>query len=234
MSYTAIFPPCPRCNGSVGDGRFCLTCDVLNSYPDAGAFKASRWRRLGGAILDSLLMVVTFYIGWLVWLYFTAPDGQTPAKKLLNMYILKDTGEPVTAGQVWLRDVLVETIVFGVISAFVVGVATLIDAVWILFDKDHQTVHDKMLNTIVIHAPRERVRSDNPYQTGFTAPTGSRPSAAGSPPRDPSMPPPPATGPISTVESREDRLRELQRLADQGFITEDEYAERRRRILDDL
>lgn len=236
MSLTAIFPSCPRCDGNIGNGRFCASCDVLNSYPDAGAYKASRWRRLGGALLDGLIIAFTFGIGWLIWLAFTAPDGQTPAKKLLDMYILKETGEPVTAGQVWIRDVLIEIIVLNLIGIFILWIATLIDAAWIFLDPNHQTIHDKMVKTIVVYAPREQVPSDNPYQSGFAASTGpnipSQSTTAGRPGTPPAAPP--AAKPDRSPESREDRLRELQSLAEQGFITADEHAERRRRIIDDI
>lgn len=232
MSHTAIFPSCPRCDGDTGDGRFCASCDVLNRYPDAGAYKASRWRRLGGALLDGLIITFTLGIGWLIWLAFTAPDGQTPAKKLLDMYILKETGEPVTASQVWIRDVLVEIILLNLIGIFIFWIASLVDAIWIFIDQNHQTVHDKMVKTIVVHAPRQRVPGDNPYQSGFTTSTGPTRPRRTTTSAGPGTPP--AAMPDRSPESREDRLRELQGLADQGFITADEHAERRRRILDDI
>ncbi len=224
MSHVATSANCPRCAGHLGNGRFCATCNVLNSYPAAGAYKASRWRRLGGALLEPLLMVLTLGIGWLIWLYFTAPDGQTPAKKLLNMYILKDTGEPVSAGKVWLRDVFVEIILFGAIGSVVGGIVSLVDAVWILLDKDHQTLHDKIVGTIVVHVP-------SPVGQPPTAQAVGAESNLGQINQDSLR----ATAPSSASPgSREDKLRELQRLADQGLITPDEHAERRRKILDDI
>ena len=48
---------CPSCQQFRGDGVFCANCGLLNQHPDSGAFAATRWRRLGGAILETLLFV---------------------------------------------------------------------------------------------------------------------------------------------------------------------------------
>jgi uncharacterized RDD family membrane protein YckC len=98
---------------------------------------------------------VTLYIGWLIWLIFTAQTGQTPAKRLLNVYIVDvDTDQPVSAGRVWTREVLIKLILFGwVLGAFTFGIAGLVNYGWALFDEKRQALHDKMVNTRVVYSP---------------------------------------------------------------------------------
>lgn len=206
---------CPSCQQFRGDGVFCANCGLLNQHPDSGAFAATRWRRLGGAILETLLFVATLVVGWLIWLYFTSKKSQTPAKQLLGMYILRTDGTPATAGRVWLREVVFELIVFGIASQFLLGLASLLDAAWIFWDKDRQTLHDKMADTIVVYPAA--TWSESQIETM----------------RDPAAHPSMRSGsaPDTTTQTR---LRELRDLADQGLITATEYEERRRRILENL
>lgn len=223
-SSLADSAPCPVCRRPAGWDRFCRFCGVLLADPDSDAYKASRWRRLGGYILESVLIVITLVVGWLIWLYFTAQTSQTPAKRLLNMYILTEEGEPATAGRVWAREILVDWLLFGVAGGLITGgIASIVDAGWILFDRDNQTLHDKISQTIVIHVPVPSVR-----RAGLVDPATAH--AAGP------VPPPAPPGGTDAYRPRdtERRLRELQQLVDDGLITLREYQERRRRILDEM
>ncbi len=109
----------------------------------------------GDIMLEGLLMFVTLYIGWLIWLFFTAKTAQTPAKQLLNVYIVDlNTGQPVSAGRVWMREVLVKIVLFSwVLGAFTFGIAGLVNYGWALFDEKRQALHDKMVNTRVVYSP---------------------------------------------------------------------------------
>ena len=214
MTFARSQPHCPSCHQFSGTRIFCATCGLLNQHPESGAFAASRWRRLGGAILEGILFIVTLIIGWFVWLYFASKKSQTPAKQLLGMYILQRNGAPASAGRVWLREVVVEMIGFGLASQFLFGLASLLDAVWILWDKDRQTLHDKIVDTIVVHpvSTWDQSRIDRMREAAH----------------------PIAQAGASSVTTTQDRLRELRDLADQGLITAMEYEERRRHILDDV
>ena len=46
-----------------------------------------RSRRLAAAILDSALQICTLYVGWHVWLFFTAKNGTTPAKAIFGLEV---------------------------------------------------------------------------------------------------------------------------------------------------
>lgn len=222
MTFRQSQSQCPSCRQFSGDGAFCANCSLLNRYPESGAYAASRWRRLGGAILETVLIVVTLGVGWLIWLYFTSQHSQTPAKKILGMYILRRDGTPATAGRVWLRDFVVQLVVFnvvGVVISAVVGplagyIPWFLDAVWIFWDKDRQTLHDKMADTIVVRP----VATWDVSQIGATSDSSQLGVRRGG-------------APDTTTQTR---LRELRDLADQGLITAAEYEERRRRILENV
>jgi hypothetical protein len=93
-------------------------------------------RIFGSWLLEVLLISLTLVIGWLIWLFFTAKNAQSPAKSLTRIYIINvETGRAVGAGEVWLRDVVLKIIVA---NAVVFG--HLIDGAWVLFDRDRQAL----------------------------------------------------------------------------------------------
>lgn len=111
-------------------------------------------RFFGDLMLESILFIVTLIVGWFVWLYFTAKTSQSPAKRLLNVYILDThTEQPITAGRVWVREVLVKNILFGILGNITFGIARLADYLWVFFGEDRQSLHDKIVSTVVVYAP---------------------------------------------------------------------------------
>ena len=65
---------------------------IDNELPlPAGVTAASPWIRLGAVVLESVLVVVTLGIGWVIWALMIVGRGQTPAKALLNQRVI-DTG----------------------------------------------------------------------------------------------------------------------------------------------
>lgn len=213
---------CPRCGGATGSGVFCTRCGTLNRFAEAEVYVASRLRRLAGNLLEGVLLLVTLGVGWLIWLAIVAPRSQTPAKALLGMYILNDDETPASAARVWLREIVIKLIIFGVIGWVTGGIVTLLDALWILWDKNRQTLHDKIATTIVVRAP----------QGIGQLPGGVSPGRPAPPPAQR-----PAPGGLGAYQARgtpEARLRELRDLADQGLITEADYERRRGRILDEM
>ena len=123
---------------------------------DTGPVRTATFTRrfFGDMLLEGLLLTVTLIIGWLIWLYFTAKTSQTPAKRLLNVYILdNDMREPVGAARVWIREVLVKVLLFSVFNGFTFGIAGLVNPIWALFDDERQALHDKVSGTVVAYAP---------------------------------------------------------------------------------
>lgn len=214
MQEPILLWECEHCGHSSTQSPFCGVCGVLRGQTDPSIVRATRLRRLSGALLEVLLMLVTLYVGWLIWLAFAARRSQSPAKQLLGMYILTEEGVPVSAGRVWLREIVIEGLLFGLIGSFVFGLVGLVDALWILWDPNHQTLHDKLASTVVIHAADSR--SPLPDVGEWRAPT-----AAGGVDRNAGAP-----------TSAERRLRELNALLDGDLISAQEYTNLRQRILD--
>jgi len=114
----------------------------------AGVGVASPWTRLGAALLDSLLMLVTLWIGWMIWAATIAGTGQTPAKRLMGLRVIgADSLRPVGfAKMFWMR---------GIVGSLVSQIAIPITLGILLFmpfwDKRNQNIWDKVSNTYVVN-----------------------------------------------------------------------------------
>ena len=103
--------------------------------------------RLGAALLDGLLIVVTCGIGWLIWSVVLWPQATSPAKKMLKLRIVDlKTGAPATMQQMLLRELLGKYVLGSVTS----GVTTLIGAIMILVQPSRQGVWDYLSRTTVV------------------------------------------------------------------------------------
>jgi len=112
---------------------------------------SSKGKRLGAALLDGLLIIVTLVIGWLIWWVLLWKKGQSPAKSILKMRVIKaDTGVCVTTGEMAIRE-LVGKWLLGVVPLY-----GLIDALFVLIDERAQALHDKIAGTLVIDDPDDR------------------------------------------------------------------------------
>jgi uncharacterized RDD family membrane protein YckC len=144
--------PCPTCGREWGAGISCQFCDQVEGL-QSGVVLASSARRLGGHMLDLLLMVVTLFIGWLIWQLIVAKDGQTPGKQLLGMRVVKlRTGTKATWGTMFLREVILKPLI-----GFGLGWFFGIVYFWLLWDKNRQELWDKMISTIVVNDPHKAV-----------------------------------------------------------------------------
>ena len=165
---------CNVCHRPSGPGTyFCSSCEILSSDPQRRAYAASRWSRLGAFSLDYLIIWLTIGVGWLIWLAIVAPRGQSPGKSLLGLYIHRVDGDQANASHVWLREfgwdaalgliAIALLVLFGAFASSVEEFLILwfwltvlfwsvsfLDAAWLLWDRDRQTLHDKVLGTLVV------------------------------------------------------------------------------------
>jgi uncharacterized RDD family membrane protein YckC len=137
------------------------------------SYAATRWSRLGAFALDYLIIWLTLGIGWLIWLAIVAPRGQSPGKSLLGLYIVRTNAEQAPTGYVWLREFgwdaalgIVAVVLLALLGAVASSVGeffilwfwltvvfwafSFFDATWLLWDRDRQTLHDKVLGTLVV------------------------------------------------------------------------------------
>ncbi len=95
-------------------------------------------------------MIVTLGIGYMIWALVVYGRGQTPAKQLLNMYVVDErTGRAATWGTMFLRGWVID----GLLGMLTSSLFSLVSAVWIFVGDKHQRLTDKMVNTLVVDAP---------------------------------------------------------------------------------
>jgi uncharacterized RDD family membrane protein YckC len=228
MISTALPQTCPRCN--VPNQRQSFFCDncrlyMLDSTNTVERVTYNR-RIFGNYLLEGVLAVVTLIIGWFIWLIFTSKTGQTPAKRLLNVYVINlETGRRISQGETWLREVVIKLLVVNVVG-LIIPFAGLIDGIWAFFDKNRQTLHDKILKQVVVYAPaglpesmQHEANAPILYQAPPIVPVQTvvaDPGAAKQP---------------ETVQGLAQDLRELARLRDEGMITPEEYERQRAKLV---
>jgi uncharacterized RDD family membrane protein YckC len=120
--------------------------------------RAGFWRRFAAALIDGILLGIVsailqaiigqdggYGIGTLVsigyFVYFHGTTGQTPGDAALSIRVVgKDDGAPIGYGRAFVRWLvsLVSAIVF------------LLGYLWMLWDSEKQTWHDKAANSVVV------------------------------------------------------------------------------------
>lgn len=112
----------------------------------APAQLATAGSRIGAALLDGLLMVVTLFIGWLIWSIVLWKQSTSPAKKMLGMVVVDaNTGAPATIKQMVMREVVGKWVV-----GSVTGVVTFASLVMLWATPRRQTVWDYIGTTVVV------------------------------------------------------------------------------------
>lgn len=121
--------------------------------------RAGFWTRFGAAFIDGLVIGVPYIIialaispvaGYAVYLlggiaYFTyfegGPTGQTVGKKALGIRVIDfATGGPIGNGRAFIR----------YIGRIVSGLVIYLGYLWMLWDPEKQTWHDKMAGSVVV------------------------------------------------------------------------------------
>jgi uncharacterized RDD family membrane protein YckC len=120
--------------------------------------RAGFWRRFGAYFLDSILIgivvgiltavlkttgyFVGIAIGLAYFVYFEgSPSGQTVGKRVLDIRVIDyATGGSLGYGKAFLRW----------IGRIVSGAICLLGYLWMIWDKEKQTWHDKIAGTVVV------------------------------------------------------------------------------------
>jgi uncharacterized RDD family membrane protein YckC len=142
--------------------------------------KASPQHRLAGLALDAVLVLVTFYIGYIVWALIIWGQGQTPGKQILRMRVYaQETSKPATWAHMAIRQFLIPLTIglAGLVPLFLVGgigasldpdltdatavlivllyfatlVFQLVDAFWILKGDERRRITDIWAKTDVLN-----------------------------------------------------------------------------------
>jgi len=171
---------CPSCSADVAPGtRWCGICrtNVLNQ---AIGRLASPGKRLGAHVLDWIIPLVAFFLifvtagigaatgtivggsisvilgflllmTYVIWALKLFKNGTTPGKKLLGMRVIKEDGTPAGFFTMLIREWVGKPI-----SGLILSLGFL----WILFDRDKQGWHDKLMSTYVIEQDNDIQQND--------------------------------------------------------------------------
>ena len=161
---------CTACgNDNAENAQFCGGCGAqvsTGSTPpsptryrpgptdSAGVELASIPRRLAARCLDSLIIVFTLYIGWLIWSFIVYGRGKSPGKQLVGIYAARvDNPEhPLSWGSMFLREFVIKGLLFGlVLNVATSAIVWVLDYLWALWDGSgySQTLHDKVVKSSV-------------------------------------------------------------------------------------
>ena len=202
---------CPTC-GALTDGQwFCRECGEFFRAPGTDRRAANLWRRFFAEVIDVLLFWLLLIVGWFIWFgFYSAKRGQTPGKQILGLRVIELDGTIPTAGTMWLREVVIKGLLWNLTEPFSYAAY-----IWAFFDKDRQTVHDKMVDTYVIYH-RGEVEDLTPVPLAPGEQYGA--------------------GAVRTTpgEEAEAALRGLGKLRDDSLITDEEYEQKRREVIDRL
>ena len=83
-------------------------------------------------------------------LMMSRTDGQTVGRMVLNIRVIRADGRRMTFGFAFIREVLIKSLLFGVLSSITFGLASLLDVLWPLWDEENRALHDLVVNTRVI------------------------------------------------------------------------------------
>ena len=138
---------CPQCQWSnLPDKAFCFKCGTFLFEPRAGFCLASIGRRVWATFLDGIMFILTLIIGYLIWFIIVARHGQTPGKQLAKIYCIDASGNAIHFWRMVWREFVAQYLL-ALLTGSIFG---WLDYLWSLWDKDKQTLHDKMAGTWVV------------------------------------------------------------------------------------
>ncbi|MEP7020424.1 MAG: RDD family protein [Pseudonocardiales bacterium] len=153
-SYPAP-PPAPPQGGypaPTGQGGYAPA-----GYPAApgttfpqGTELATAGKRIGTYLVDVVLLVVTLFIGYLIWSLIVWSKGLTPGKQVMGLrtYHLQSQ-RAATWGQMFLRQV-----VGGIVNG-ILYIGFIVSVVFLFTDPTRRTVPDRIAGTVILSDPNK-------------------------------------------------------------------------------
>lgn len=158
-----------------------------------------------GIVVVGILLPALYYC-WIM----PRTNGQTVGKKALEIRVVREDGQAITAGFAFNRQILVISLLFNLLgSIFLFNLPLLIDYLWPLWDSKNQALHDKIVKSRVVRATQTIALPPGPPIFPVGTPTAPPPTATPVPyvppdqryvaPQPPAAPPPsPQPGGTST------------------------------------
>src|SRR5437867_3831914 len=94
---------CLVCKRPLVPGLFCNYCGTFALDPRGTVKMASRLSRLGSAIVNAVLFILTLGIGWVIWWFIVAPRGQNPGKAVVGLRVIRADGRAMDTGWMLVR-----------------------------------------------------------------------------------------------------------------------------------
>jgi len=109
----------------------------------------------GGAVafvVAALIAVLAFAIVALLYApaMMSSTNGRTLGRIVMNIRVIRADGGQMTFGFAMLREVLVKSLLVGVVASATFGFAWLLDILWPLWDEENRALHDFVVNTRTI------------------------------------------------------------------------------------
>ncbi len=103
---------------------------------------ASSWYRIAAWFLEVILSVLTLGIGYLIWLVIVMAQGQTPAKQMLGLRVVRLDGSTASWGLMFGRGCC------KFLTSWIPLV--IVSFVMMLADDQSRAIHDRMVGTLVV------------------------------------------------------------------------------------
>ena len=108
---------------------------------------ASPPRRIGAWLFDTLVLIFTLGIGFLIWLVIAAVlrrPGQSPGKALFGIQVVRRDGSPPGFG------LMLGRFLCRFFVSYVIPLANIVSFVMMLSDQRRRALHDHMAGTLVV------------------------------------------------------------------------------------
>ena len=103
-----------------------------------------------------VLVVHRIVLGAVPAFFLARWNGQTPGKRALGLRVMRASGEPMTLSVALKRELWGRTIVVGALTLVTIGLATVLNYLWPIWDRERRTGHDAIADTRVVTAPKAR------------------------------------------------------------------------------
>ena len=137
--------------------------DSQPSYQPPALRLTTPQHRIASWALDTVLVSLTFVIGWLIWSLFSWKNGQSPAQRILKIRVFSfGSNQPVTWGHmaiyeflfgfaVILACALVNLMTFGLLTLLPFFVFWVTDFCWYWKDGKKRTIRDNVVKVVVVN-----------------------------------------------------------------------------------
>lgn len=108
---------------------------------------------IAGFILSVVVGIAIYaaYTGFLM-IRPARRNGQTLGMQAVGIRVVRTDGQPVALGTVAIRQWLMQYLVFGILAIVTLYIATLLNYLWPLWDRENRALHDMVASTRVVRA----------------------------------------------------------------------------------